>query len=156
MVREAKKNLAEYIRCGRTEIIQKDALKYLKNVKRQSADCLASALTIHNFDRSYREKMLREICRILKPGGFFINADKYVPDNRKEYQKEYLWQMAQFEKAPDNDARNGWIEHYKIDNRPEIIMREHESVELMKRIGFTDVATSHRHHLEMLLTARKS
>jgi len=156
MVREAKKNLAEYVRCGRTEIIQKDALEYLKSVKRQSADCLASALTIHNFERKYREKIIREIFRILKPGGIFINADKYVPDNEKEYQKEYSWQMAQFEKAPDNDARNGWIEHYKIDNRPEIIMKEHESVELMKRIGFVDVVTSNRHHLEMLLTATKA
>ena len=119
-------------------------------------DAVASGLTIHNFKVDYREDVLKEIFRVLKSGGTFINADKYVPDDLEEYKKEYDWQMQQFRDADvTEEVREGWIKHYEVDNRPEIIMKERESVELMKRIGFVDVATSNRHHLEMLLIAKK-
>jgi ubiquinone/menaquinone biosynthesis C-methylase UbiE len=130
-------------------------LKYLESLPDQSIDAVASAMTIHNFEGNYRENILREVIRILKPGGFFVNADKYVPDDEGKFKKEYEWQMQQFENAPDDETKQGWIEHYITDNQPNIIMREKESIEIMKSLGFTDITTINRHHLEILLTARK-
>lgn len=156
MIAEAKNNLKSFLDAGRIEISKEDALEFLENTPDASMDEVATAFTIHNFDAAYREKVLKEVLRILKPGGTFINADKYVPDDPEEYKKEYDWQIQQFNDADvAEEVREGWIKHYEVDDRPEIIMKENESIELMKRIGFVDVATSNRHHLEMLLTATK-
>lgn len=156
MIAEAENNLKNFIDAERIEISKEDALEFLENTPDASMDEVATAFTIHNFDAAYREKVLKEVLRILKPAGTFINADKYIPDDPEEYKKEYDWQMQQFRDADvAEEVREGWIKHYEVDDRPEIIMKEHESVELMKRIGFTDVATSNRHHMEMLLTAKK-
>jgi ubiquinone/menaquinone biosynthesis C-methylase UbiE len=155
MIGEAAKNLEKYISEGRLKIEKRDALQFLRDIAENSMESVASAFTLHNFENSYREKVLKEIFRILKPGGIFINADKYVPDDEKEYKKEYEWQMRQFENAPDSETKQGWIEHYITDNQPNIIMREKESMEIMKRLGFVSIETSSRFHLELLLLARK-
>ncbi|MFA5926236.1 MAG: class I SAM-dependent methyltransferase [Parcubacteria group bacterium] len=155
MIRVAEKNLNSFIASGRLELILEDALKYLRRIPGGSVDSLASAMTLHNFKRVYRENILREIFRVLQPQGIFINADKYVPDDEEEYGKEYAWQLRQFNKAPNEKIRTAWIEHYKTDNKPEIIMRAEESIAVMLKIGFKNIKINSRCRLEALLTAKK-
>lgn len=155
MVSEAKRNLKKYLIAGRLKIILSDALAYLRSCPRNSVDSVASSMTLHNFERNYRERVLQEIHRILKNGGFFVNADKYIPDDKEEFNKEFDWQMKQFEKGPTLRLRKAWIEHYETDNRPDIIMREGEERKIMLSIGFEKIRIGQRRHLEALLTAKK-
>jgi ubiquinone/menaquinone biosynthesis C-methylase UbiE len=155
MVTEAKTNLKMYIYEKRLGIILNDALKFLKSIPKNSVDSVATSMTLHNFKRDYREKVLREILRVLKTDGLFINADKYVPDNKEKYKKEFDWQMKQFGKAPTPKIKKAWIEHYETDNHPDIIMREGEAKKIMQKIGFKNIRIGKRQHLEALLTARK-
>ncbi len=155
MIEVAGRNLKQYIESGKIEIFQGDALVFLQKLADDSADVVASALTLHNFENQYREKVLRQIFRILKKNGIFINADKYSPADENEAKKEFEWQMQQLESAPDSETKNGWIEHYIVDNKPEIIMKEGEALEVMKKIGFSNLNISNREHLEAMLTARK-
>lgn len=155
MVSEAGINLKKYVFENRLEIILADALEYLKDVPENSVDSVATSMTLHNFRRGYRKKVLREIFRVLKTGGIFVNADKYVPDDEKLFKKEYDWQMKQFEKAPNEKIKAAWIEHYETDSQPDIIIREGKAKKIMKDIGFKDTIISKRQHLEALLTAGK-
>ncbi len=155
MLAEAERNLGKFIKEKRLEIILDDALKFLRSIPENSVDSVATSMTLHNFKRDYREKNILEIYRIMKVGGIFINADKYVPDNKEKYKKEYNWQMKQFDKAPNEDIRKAWINHYKADNRPDIVMRENEEKKIMKSIGFKNIKIGKRRHLEALLIAEK-
>jgi len=156
MLAVANVDLKEYIDSGRIEIAEKDALEFLKNMPEDSMDSVASALTIHNFKADYREEVLKEIFRVLKPGGSFINSDKIMPDDPEIYERERKWQMEQFNNADvPEEIREGWIKHYEIDSRPDIIMREKEVVKMMEEIGFKDIKVSDRHHLEAMLIAGK-
>lgn len=155
MIEVARKNLQQHIENGRIEIFQEDALVFLKKLANNSADVVASALTLHNFENQYREKVLKQIFRILKKDGIFINADKYSPADDNDARKEFEWQMQQFEKAPDSETKKGWIDHYMVDNKPEIIMKEDVAMAIMQEIGFSDIKITDRHHLEALLTAKK-
>ena len=155
MIDVAKKNLNQYIESGKIEIFQEDALIFLEKLADDSADVVASALTLHNFEKQYREKVLKQIFRILKKDGIFINADKYSSANKDEAKKEFEWQMQQLESAPDSETKKSWIAHYIVDNKPEIIMKENEAIDIMKEIGFSDIKISDRHHMEALLTAKK-
>lgn len=155
MIKAARKNLQQDIENGKIELFQEDALIFLEKLDDNSVDVVASALTLHNFENQYREKVLRQIFRILKKDGIFINADKYSPADDNKAKEEFEWQMQQFENAPDSETKNGWIKHYIIDNKPEIIMKENEALEIMKKIGFSNSEISNREHLEALLTAKK-
>jgi tRNA (cmo5U34)-methyltransferase len=155
MLEAAKIYLAEYAQSSRLEFIENDALSYLKKNSSRKFDGVVTSLTLHNFEKHYREKVLQQIFRILKVGGVFVNADKYIQDNMNIFQKEYKWQIQQFEKISDKKKRMAWIKHYETDIKPEIIMKEKESIETSKKIGFRNIKISKRIHLEALLTAKK-
>ena len=156
MISEARKNLKDQIDSGRIKIAEQDALVFLKALLDNSVDAVASGFTLHNFNRVYRREVLEEVFRCIRPGGCFINADKYVPDDKDEYEKEYSWQIEQFKKADvSGEIKEGWLKHYEADSNPEVIMRTAEAVKLMEEIGFKDIKISDRHHLDALLEAWK-
>lgn len=57
------------------------ALGYLREVADSTFDIVASALALHNLQAGYRREVHRHIWRALKPGGMFVNADKYAPQD---------------------------------------------------------------------------
>lgn len=46
-----------------------------------SQDLVASAYTVHNFLETYRDQVLNEIFRVLRPSGIFVNGDRYALDD---------------------------------------------------------------------------
>lgn len=156
MIAGAQENMKSEIESGRLRLEQKDALEFLKQMPDGSFEAIASAYVIHNFEKNYREQAIKEIYRILKPGGVFINSDKLYPDDEGEYQKEYQWQLDMFMKADvDEKTRKGWLEHYEFDNRPDIAVREGEMLKMLEEAGFKEMEISNRNHLEALLVAKK-
>ncbi|MCX7900297.1 MAG: class I SAM-dependent methyltransferase, partial [Methylocystis sp.] len=80
MLDQARENLADY--AGRVIFLENDAYGALCALPDRSVDLVASNYAIHNFPGNYRAQVLAEIHRVLKPGGLFINGDRYALDDR--------------------------------------------------------------------------
>ncbi|MCK5026765.1 MAG: class I SAM-dependent methyltransferase, partial [Nanoarchaeota archaeon] len=76
MIEQAKEILNEFVENNRVELIEGDALEFLKKQDSDSFEVFASGFTLHNFTKNYRGKVIKEIYRVLKPEGIFVNADK--------------------------------------------------------------------------------
>lgn len=159
MLKQAESNLAPLIQEDKIKLIHNDALAFLVEQDSNSYDVFASSETLHNFEHEYRQKILKEIYRILKPNGFFINADKYALDDENKHKESLNWQLREFQNklAPlgREDLIKEWTKHYLDDDKPERIMKESKSIELMKALGFKDVGIIFRKQMEAILIARK-
>jgi tRNA (cmo5U34)-methyltransferase len=155
IIRQAAENLKEYIQSGRLELQEKEAFEFLQNIPDNSVAIVASGFMLHNLHKDHREKIIREIFRILRPGGEFISADKIMPDNEEELRKETGWQMAQFQNIPDQKIREEWIRHYEDDMKPDIILKQSEFVRTLKEAGFREISITSRMHLDALARAVK-
>jgi tRNA (cmo5U34)-methyltransferase len=105
---------------GRVELSIQDALEYLKSIPSNSFEAVISAFVIHNFQRDYRAEVIKEIYRILKPRGIFINADKIGASDPAEHSRNVEWQMKQFdvfEKIGKPELKKEWVEHYQEDEK---------------------------------------
>jgi ubiquinone/menaquinone biosynthesis C-methylase UbiE len=128
-------------------IIQKDALDYLLGVEDARFDIVASGHTLHNFFHSYRNRILREIFRVLKPGGSFVNADKYLPEGQERY-GAHLLELGRFfgvfVPIGKYDLLKEWVLHNVADLAPDRAMTEKESIQLMEKIGYNGIQLSYR------------
>lgn len=156
------KQLSENIKLWNAEnrvILQlNDILDYLKNIKDNSFDIVASSFVLHNFKRDFRNKVITEIYRVLKPAGLFVNGDKYAVDNEEDHKKNYKDQLERF-KIYDSigrpDYKEEWIKHYTEDERPETIFIEGEAKKYMEVLGFRDIKTVYREQLEAVIIGVK-
>ncbi len=159
MLKQAESNLSSFIKSNRVDLIWVDALEFLKNQNSNSYDIFASSETIHNFDKKYRVKVLKEIYRVLKSDGIFINADKYALDDEIQHRETLNWQLQEFQNKLTplgrQDLIKEWTQHYLEDDKPERIMKESNSIELMKSIGFKEINIIFRKQMEAVLIARK-
>lgn len=152
----AQDRLAEYEKNGRLKIESSDIYEYLKSKQNKLFDVIVSALTLHNCDIEYREKVYAEIVRVLKSGGVFINADKYVSDNEDEHSRALEWQLAQFdyfEKVGRPDLKKKWTEHYLQDEDPRLALKEQDYVNDLKTVGFNNIQRIYRKQMEAVYTA---
>ncbi len=145
----------------RIEFIHKDILSALQAMGDESIDAMASALTIHNFPPEYRKLVIKELARVLKRGGLFVNADKYAfddPDAHARSLKEQIDSFDMFDTMdiPEVDIpalKKGWIQHYQDDERTKIT--ESEQIEMLKELGFKDIEVIFRESMEAVITAIK-
>ena len=143
MIRQAKFNLEAELLNGSAEIHFCEAHEYLNGLQDASVDVVASAFTLHNCFREYRAVLESEIIRVLKPGGMFINLDKYAADDRQEYDRELTDQIIRYDVLKESgrdDLRKTWIQHEIEDQDPDRIMWTQESLEQLKAIGFAEVS----------------
>ncbi|MCK4589695.1 MAG: class I SAM-dependent methyltransferase [Nanoarchaeota archaeon] len=156
MLDQARKNLEGYV--GRVEFIESDALDYLEGLK-TSFDSFASGITLHNFERNSRHRILKLIFGALVPGSLFVNADKYALDDPNEHRKLLDWQVNQYikiflrEGKPDLIER--WIDHEEYDHQSKILMEEGESIREMEQVGFENIKIIYRNKMHAVLVATK-
>lgn len=159
MIEQAKEILNEFVENNRVELIEGDALEFLKKQDSDSFEVFASGFTLHNFTKNYRGKVIKEIYRVLKPEGIFVNADKYAIDDESKHKQSLNWQLQQFKREYSKinrpDLIKEWISHYLEDNKPEVIMKESESIKSMSKIGFRDIKIVFRKQMEAVLFAEK-
>lgn len=157
MIEKARRNLADFS-AENLSVIPSDALAFLQNARSAQYHIVFSALTLHNFESSYREDVTREIFRVLIPGGLFVNGDKYVGNDQERFAG--LQNMVQnFFKVYLPLGKYGLLEdlvlHNIADQAPERVMREREAVVQLSETGFTPVSVLRRFEMQAVITANK-
>jgi tRNA (cmo5U34)-methyltransferase len=159
MQAQAKKNLQAWIETNRLTLCTTDALSALQNMASNSVDIIASAYTLHNFLDSYREQVLHEIFRVLKPNGLFVNGDRYALDDIDEHTRLTQQDASHFfsvlTKANKLELLEQWIIHLLSDESENHVMRESIALTQLHAAGFTDIKLSHRQQVNALVTATK-
>ena len=159
MVRQAEENLLDAIAANQCQLIQCDALDFCKQQETSSTSIVASALTLHNMERTYRDDLHEEIFRILEPGGVFVNADKYAPQDDVQRFQALGTALDRFFTAfvplGKIDLLKEWVLHNVIDQSPDRCMKEGDTVRILRSIGFENIEIVYRENMEAVLTATK-
>ncbi|MGZ5012576.1 MAG: methyltransferase domain-containing protein [Methylobacter sp.] len=159
MQEQAKKNLHKWVEEGELAFCGDDALTALTNIASDSVDIVASAYTLHNFLDTYRQEVIQEIFRILKPGGQFINGDRYGLDDISEHTRTIQQEVSSYFKTLTQikklDVLEHWIVHLFSDESENHVMRESAALEQLRDTGFLNITLSHRLEVNALVTASK-
>ncbi|MGZ8958770.1 MAG: class I SAM-dependent methyltransferase [Methylosarcina sp.] len=160
MLSQARRNLTEGLEKGRLLLIENDALSHLQEMPTASVDIVASAYALHNFLNGYRKRVLEEILRVLKPGGLFVNGDRYAVDDAAEHlrntQEEVKGYFRIFLEMNRPDLLEQWIAHLFSDESEDHIMRLQPALNMMAEIGFRDIVLRFREGPNALVSAMKA
>lgn len=156
---QARQNLKQWSDEGRLFLSGDDALSALKKIDSNSADIIATAYTLHNFLDEYRTGVIQEIYRVLKPGGLFVNGDRYALDDidahTRQNQLDISHWFSVLAKAQRLDLLEHWIVHLMSDESENHVMRETPALTKLREAGFTDIKLTHRQEVNALVTAVK-
>lgn len=159
MQSQAKQSLNKWTELGRLAFDGRDALSALKNTASASVDIVASAYTLHNFLDIYRAEVINEIFRILKPGGQFINGDRYGLDDISSHTRMIQHEVTGYFKALIEvnklDVLEHWIVHLFADESENHVMRESFALQQLKQAGFKEIDLSYRREVNALVKAFK-
>ncbi len=159
MQNQAKAHLHAWVESGQLTFSQDDALTALQKLPDASVDVIASAYTLHNFLNTYRAEVVREIFRVLKSGGFFINGDRYALDDISQHTRATQEEVAGYFRVliaeKKLDVLEHWIIHLFNDESENHVMRESVSLEQLQTAGFINVNLAHRMAVNALVTAIK-
>jgi ubiquinone/menaquinone biosynthesis C-methylase UbiE len=159
MQNQAKQNLQRWADEGRLCFSNKDALSALQSLISNSVDVIATAYTLHNFEASYRNQVVSEIFRVLKPNGQFINGDRYALNDVSAHTRSTQDEVAGYFKVLTGlnrlDVLEHWIIHLFSDESENHIMREALALQQLSDAGFKHISLSHRLEVNALVTAIK-
>lgn len=159
MLKQASVNLADALSAGRLRLVEIDALSYLQTLPAERLDIVASVYTLHNFMDGYRERVLQEIYRVLKPGGLFVNGDRYARDDAQEQlrliQAEARGYCRIFADMQRPDLLEEWVVHLLGDESPDRVMRLGPTLQRLERAGFRNVEPHFRQGVNALVGATK-
>ncbi len=154
---QARLNLRRWT--GSVKLVRADLLTFMARRRTASADAIATKYTLHNLERSYRLNVLRHIHRVLKPGGLFVNADKYALEGRahttvvREQMAAYL---DLFLPLGRRDLLQEALDHTLHDEAPERIMRERVALRDMRRLRFRSIRRLFRGGMDAVYRAEKA
>ncbi|WP_415880107.1 methyltransferase domain-containing protein [Methylomonas sp. TEB] len=159
MQNQAKQSLRDWVAAGRLRFSGEDALTALQGLASNSVDILASAYTLHNFHSDYRRLVLAEIYRVLKPGGKFVNGDRYALDDISAHTRSIQREVGGYFKVLTEinrlDLLEHWIVHLFNDESENHVMRESVALAQMAEAGFRDIELQQRMEVNALVTALK-
>ncbi len=160
MLKQAKDNLAHWLEQGRVELVETDALSGLQALPDASVDAIATGYAVHNFLQDYRRRVLEEVHRVLRPGGAFINGDRYALDDSVAHtrltQQEVRHWFEAFTAIGRQDLLEQWVIHLFSDESEDHIMRLGPALASMKQIGFDPVEIRFRDGVNTLMIAFKT
>jgi ubiquinone/menaquinone biosynthesis C-methylase UbiE len=160
MLDQARESLADYVAAGRVIFKQADALEALKALPGASVDFVASNYAIHNFTNDYRAQALAEVHRALKPGGLFVNGDRYAIDDRAAHLADTQMMVREwfklFRQIDRLDLLEDWVVHLYSDESPEHIQYFEPSMRQLERLGFAPVTVGMREGVDTLVKAVKA
>jgi ubiquinone/menaquinone biosynthesis C-methylase UbiE len=159
MQEQAKQSLKAWVDQGRLSFCSDDALTALQQIKTRSVDIVASVYTTHNFLHDYRAQVIKEIYRILKTDGHFINGDRYALDDISAHTRIIQDELRQYFNAliPLNrfQVLEDWVIHLFCDESENRVMRETIALEQLENVGFRAIKLSDRIGASALVTAIK-
>jgi SAM-dependent methyltransferase len=135
-----------------------DALHFLTNQPSHAFDIIASGYVLHNLIGDYRARLYDEIWRVLAPSGLFVNADKYA-QTVEAHREALRWQLNRFFDVfvprQRYDLLREWVLHYVEDEAADRVMPEADAIIRLELLGFANVNTVYRKHMDAVLVARK-
>jgi tRNA (cmo5U34)-methyltransferase len=156
---QAKQNLKAWEEEDRLTFNGQDALSALQAMPPASVDIVASAYTLHNFLDSYRQDVIRECYRVLKPGGQFINGDRYAFDDISRHTRVIQEEVAGYFKVLTGinrlDLLEHWIVHLFSDESENHVMRQSNAIRQLHEAGFSGISMSDRMAVNVLVKAVK-
>lgn len=160
MLEQTRVNLADYLAARRVDFVEADALAALRRLPDAGTDVVASNYAFHNFLDDYRGEVLAQVFRVLKPGGLFVNGDRYALDDRAAHlaatQTEVRRWFKLFKEMNRLDLLEEWIVHLYSDESPEHIMYFTPSLEQLRALGFAPVNVNYREGVDTMVSALKS
>lgn len=156
MLCQARERLSGAIAEGRLVLQEIDALAALQALPSASMDIVASAYTLHNFLFGYRHLVLAEIFRVLKPGGLFVNGDRYALDDPAEHLTSTQTEVRGYFRVllgemNRPDLIEQWVVHLFSDESAEHIMRFTPALEELTALGFTEIGADYREGVNSLV-----
>lgn len=158
MLHTFRKNLVSWQAENRVDLVESDAFKYIKTIDDNTFDAVASGFVLHNFETGIRDQLISEIYRILKPGGIFVNADKYAHDDpvkRAEIYKKQIERYDIYDTIGRSDYKKEWVAHMDRDEKDDLVFFEGKAKEYMTKIGFKNVKTNYREMMEAVVSGVK-
>lgn len=159
MQRQAQQSLKAWVDEGRLSFSGDDALTALINMPSNSVDAIGSAYTLHNFECTYRQQVIQEIFRVLKPGAWFVNGDRYALDDIDAHTRATQQEVAGYFKVLTGierlDVLEHWIIHLFSDESENHVMREAVARQQMSEAGLQQIEFSSRLAVNALMTAIK-
>jgi tRNA (cmo5U34)-methyltransferase len=159
MLAQAHRNLTLELETERLVLREIDALSYLREQPANSVDVVASGYTLHNFLNDYRTLVIAEVFRVLKPGGMFVNGDRYALDDPDEQlrliQTEVHDYFRIFLDMNRPDLLEHWIVHLFSDESPHHSMRLASALEDMTQTGFKAITMHYREGVNALVSGTK-
>lgn len=159
MLEQARRLLGQWLTDDRLCLVESDALSFLQSQATGSVDIVASAYAVHNFLDRYRRQVIGEVHRVLKPGGIFVNGDRYALDDTEEstrqIQREARHYFATFSAMGRYDLLENWIVHLFSDESPDHVMRLEPALRNYRETGFAAIMVHHRDQNNALVTAEK-
>jgi len=160
MQNQAKQSLRQWSEQGRLAFSCDDVLAALTKLPSDSVDTVASAYTLHNFSTAYRQALSAEIFRVLKPGGRFINGDRYALDDVDAHTRLIQQEVGNYFKVLTGlrklELLEHWIVHIFSDESENHVMRESVALAQLQAAGFIDIKLTYRREVNALVTAVKS
>lgn len=154
MLTQAEQILSENIK--QVELINSDILGYLKDIPDNYFDGVYSGWTIHNLNPEVRNILFREIGRVTKKGGFFVNGDKIAVNDDVKHQENYDSYIKLLNRMGENgrpELEAKWIKHYEEDEL--IRFTEKEQIELLEKNGFSTTEFVFRELLDAVVISKK-
>lgn len=156
MLPKARKTLKPWLHGDRLSLKVADALKFLKETSSRRYDLVATAATLHNFPVAYRALVWKELGRVLRPGGLFVNADKYAQSGAAQRAAIKARMDRYFGVAVPRGSFD-WLKsvvlHYMGDESPERRMDESAQAALMRSSGFIRIRRIYRMDMTAVITA---
>lgn len=159
MIKQAKDNLERWEDSRDFQFVTADAVKYLAELPDDSVDIIASAWTLHNIFTDDRSVLLRESLRCLKPGGLFINGDKYAQEPEEHFQVLYEQMRIFFDvylPIGKLEFLKEFVLHNLADEAPNTIMYESDAISEMQELGYVDITMTYRKRMEAVLVAYRA
>jgi tRNA (cmo5U34)-methyltransferase len=159
MLEQARANLSTEVSGGRVRFVEADALEALRALPDESLDLVASNYATHNFLAEYRRQAFTEVFRALKPGGLFVNGDRFALDDREAHltltQATLRHWFATFAKLGRPDVLEEWVIHLFSDESPDRIMVFTPALEELDALGFAPIEIDFRDGVDTLVAAAK-
>lgn len=159
MQNQAKQNLRQWVDAGRLAFSGNDALTALQALATESVDLVVSAYTLHNFQADYRKQVIQEMFRVLKPGGRFINGDRYALDDISAHTRSTQKELGGYFKVLTGinrlDLLENWTIHLFNDESENHIMRETIALRQLADAGFKQIELKLRLEVNALVSAVK-
>lgn len=148
------------IASNKIKLIERNAFDALLELDTASIEVVASVYTLHNIKTTVRREIISEIFRVLKPGGLFLNGDRYWPDDPQEQLVATMTDVERFFEVMIThnqlDLLRDWIKHYFQDISREYSMLVSDEITYMQDLGFEQINKKSLGRFNLLVSATKN